>query len=99
MDDRITGVRAAIACLATVVIALTLAACGSSSSSTQDPTALLNQTFSGSHTVNSGVLTFSLTVTPSGSKTLTGPITLSFGGPFQSLGKGRLPKSNFTVSI
>jgi hypothetical protein len=99
MDDRSRGVRAAIACLATVVTALTLAACGSSSSSTQDPTALLNQTFSGSHTVNSGVLTFSLTVTPSGSKTLTGPITLSFGGPFQSLGKGKLPKSNFTVSI
>jgi hypothetical protein len=60
---------------------------------------LLSQTFSGSHTVNSGNLTFSLTVTPTGSKTLTGPITLSFGGPFQSLGKGKLPKSNFTVSI
>ena len=36
---------------------------------------------------------------PSGSSTLNGPITLSFGGPFQSLGKGKLPKSNFNVSI
>ncbi len=38
-------------------------------------------------------------MTPSGSSTLSGPITLSFGGPFQSLGKGKLPKSNFTISV
>src|SRR5436305_9427552 len=100
MDDLIRGWRAAFACLALVLVALTLAACGSSGSgSSENPTTLLNQTFSGSHTVNSGNLTFSLTVTPTGSKTLTGPITLNFGGPFQSLGKGKLPKSNFTVSI
>lgn len=101
MDDRIRGLRASLACLVAVLIPLTLAACGSSgsSSSNESATKLLSQTFSGSHTVNSGNLTFSLTVTPSGSKTLTGPITLSFGGPFQSLGKGKLPKSNFTVSI
>ena len=28
-----------------------------------------------------------------------GPITLSFGGPFQSQGKGKLPKSNFVISF
>jgi hypothetical protein len=99
MEDRIRGAWCVFACLTTVVIALTLAACGSSSSSSENPAALLSQTFSGSHTVNSGNLTFSVTVTPSGSRTLTGPISLSFGGPFQSLGKGKLPKSNFTVSI
>jgi hypothetical protein len=101
MDHRKSGLRAALACLAVPLVALTLTACGSSGSSSASGSAtqLLSQTFSGSHTVNSGNLSFSLTVTPSGSRTLTGPITLSFGGPFQSLGKGKLPKSNFTVSI
>ncbi len=30
---------------------------------------------------------------------LTDPITLSFGGPFQSRGTGKLPASNFNISI
>lgn len=84
--------------LATAVAALALAACGSSGSSGQ-ATSLLRQTFSGKHTVNSGELNVSLTLNPSGSSTLKGPITLSFGGPFASLGTGKLPKSDFTVSI
>lgn len=78
---------------------LALGACGSSSGSSGDAKTLLNQTFSGSHAVNSGNLSFSITVNPSGSNTLKGPITLSFGGPFQSLGKGKLPASNFSISI
>jgi hypothetical protein len=77
---------------------LALGACGSSGSSGNAST-LLNQTFSGPHAVNSGNLSFSITVNPSGSTTLRGPITLSFGGPFQSLGKGKLPASNFSISI
>jgi hypothetical protein len=77
---------------------LTLGACGSSSGGGNAST-LLKQTFSGSHVVGSGNLSLSLTVTPTGSSTLTGPITLTFGGPFQSLGKGKLPASNFRVSI
>ena len=77
---------------------LVLGACGSSGSS-GNASALLNQTFSGTHAVNSGNLSFSVTVNPSGSSTLRGPITLSFGGPFQSLGKGKLPASNFSISI
>jgi hypothetical protein len=77
---------------------LALSACGSSGSSGNAST-LLNQTFSGPHAVNSGNLSFSITVNPSGSSTLRGPITLSFGGPFQSLGKGKLPASNFSISI
>ena len=71
------------------------AAAGSGS----DPTALLRQTFSGSHTVNSGTLRFALTVTPSGSTSITTPISLSFGGPFQLHGTGTLPASNFNLNI
>jgi hypothetical protein len=84
-------------CLLALLSAGALAACGSSSS--PDATTLLRQTFSGSHTVNSGNLAFALTLQPSGSSTVSGPISLSFGGPFQSLGKGKLPESSFTVSV
>ena len=73
-----------------------LAACGGSS---DDATTLLKQTFGGAHKVNSGKLAIVLRVDPSGSSTLKAPITLSFGGPFQSLGKGKLPQSNFDVSL
>lgn len=84
------------ALLVAPLVALALAACGSSSGSA---TTLLKETFSGSHTVNSGNLDVNLTVIPSGSSTISGPITLRFGGPFASLGTGKLPKSDFTLSI
>jgi len=81
--------------LVAALASLTLGACGSSSSGGGNATTLLKQTFSGSHVVNSGNLSVSLAVTPTGSSTISGPITLSFGGPFQSLGKGRLPAATF----
>src|SRR5579862_3142417 len=89
-------------CRGLIVVALAgivLAACGSSSdSSGGSPSTLLNQTFTGTHKVTSGILNLTLTVDPSGSSTLSGPITLSFGGPFQTRGTGKLPESNFTVA-
>jgi len=88
--------RTALGLLAAVAAGLALAACGSSSG---EATTLLHQTFSGPHRINSGNLNFRVTVNPSGSSTLKGPITISFGGPFQSLGTGKLPASAFTVSI
>lgn len=86
--------------LAPVVLAsLVLAACGSANdSSSGSPSTLLNQTFTGTHKVTSGVLNLTLTIDPSGSSTLNGPITLSFGGPFQTRGAGKLPESKFTIS-
>jgi hypothetical protein len=92
MDRRFRGL------LVIVLASLTLAACGSSSGG-GDANTLLKQTFSGSHVVNSGQLSVSLTIVPSGSSTFRGPIELRFGGPFQSLGKGKLPASNFNVSL
>ncbi|MGN6868617.1 MAG: hypothetical protein ACTHMY_09450 [Solirubrobacteraceae bacterium] len=81
-----------------VLASLVLAACGSANdSSSGSPSTLLNQTFTGTHKVTSGVLNLTLTIDPSGSSTLNGPITLSFGGPFQTRGAGKLPESNFTV--
>jgi hypothetical protein len=96
MYGRARGISAL---LAACLVAALIAGCGGSSSSSSSAQSLLRQTFSGSHTVNSGDLSFSVTINPAGSSKLTTPITLSFGGPFQSLGKGKLPKSNFNVSI
>lgn len=78
--------------------AAVVAACGSSSGSNGAQT-LLQQTFSGAHNVKSGVLSFALTLTPTGSSTIKQPISLSLSGPFQSRGSGQLPESNFNISI
>jgi len=81
-----------------VLASLGVAACGSASSGSANPNTLLTETFTGTHKVTSGDLNLTLTVDPSGSSVLSGPITLSFGGPFQTRGAGKLPESNFTVS-
>ena len=85
------------AALAPILVAILLAGCGSSSSG--DATGLVRQTFSGSHTVNSGNLSFAITISPSGSNTLTSPITISFGGPFQSLGNELTPDYHERTSV
>ena len=91
--------RSALTGLVVVVLAgLAVAACGSASSGSVNPSTVLSETFSGTHKVTSGNLNLTLTIDPSGSSTLSGPITLSFGGPFQTRGAGKLPESNFTVS-
>ncbi len=103
---RGTGHRSA-ALLMAAVAALLIAACGSSSSSSSGSgqggsaaaQSLLNATFSGAHAVKSGVLGFNLTLTQSGSTTITGPISLGVNGPFQSRGTGKLPASNLAISI
>ena len=86
MHDRIRGIGAVLALLGAALAVAGLAACGSDSSGQAQ--SLLKQTFSGPHKVQSGNLTVNLTMTPSGSTTLTGPVSLSFGGPFQSRGTG-----------
>src|SRR6202012_6042302 len=88
--------------LGVVVAALGLAACGSSSGgsgSSGNAQSVLKQTFASGKPVKSGVLGISVTLTPSGSSTLSGPISFSISGPFQSRGPGKLPESNFTIAI
>ena len=85
-----------LACSASVAVA----ACGSSSgSSSQDAASLLKDTFEGNHKIDSGNINLALTINPNGSSSVSGPIKLSFGGPFQSGGSGKLPQSDFNVSI
>jgi hypothetical protein len=88
--------------LAALLSTVALGACGSSattSGSTGSAQSLLAQTFSGARSVRSGVLGFALTVDPAGSSTVTTPISLSLSGPFQSRAAGKIPSSDFTVSI
>jgi hypothetical protein len=91
--------RIALGAIVAALAAVVLSACGSSSTQAPDATTLLKQTFSGSHPVHSGNLALTITVTPSGSSSLSGPIVLSFGGPFQSRGAGKLPESDFKISV
>jgi hypothetical protein len=98
MQHRIRGTAVMLTALVFAVCALALSACGGSDSSGQART-LLKQTFSGAHKIDSGNLNFNLTLDPSGSSTLTTPLSLSFDGPFQSLGAGKLPQSDFTITL
>ena len=99
--------RGAAGLVLTIVLAVLVAACGSSSNTSSGSSggssagaqSLLTDTFSGSHAIKSGVLGFNLTVNPSGSSQLKGPITLSLSGPFQSRGAGKLPLSNLLIDI
>jgi hypothetical protein len=85
-----------LVCLASVAVA----ACGSSSgSSSEDAAGLLKDTFEGNHKIDSGDIKLALTINPTGSSSVSGPIKLSFGGPFESGGSGKLPQSDFNVSI
>jgi hypothetical protein len=93
---RTLRVGAFLPILAAACLGLAGCGSGSSSGSAQD---LLKATFNGAHPVKSGNLNVALTVDPSGSRTLTGPISLNFGGPFQSRGPGKLPQSAFTVKL
>lgn len=90
--------------LSAVAMSLAVAACGSStgsgsSGSGASASSLLKQTFSSGHSVKSGVLGFTLALDPSGSSTLTTPLSLTLSGPFQSRGAGKLPASDFTIGI
>jgi hypothetical protein len=86
--------------VASALMCLTVAACGSSGA---DPSGsaqtLLRQTFAGGQSVHSGILDFALSAQPAGSSTLTTPVAFSLSGPFQSRGAGQIPESNFTFSI
>jgi hypothetical protein len=95
MQQLIRGARTGAALAALV---LGLGACGGGSSS-GNASSLLQQTFGQQHTVTSGNLNLSLSVAPSGSSASNHPISLSFGGPFQSRGSGKLPASDFNINI
>jgi hypothetical protein len=101
--------RAVIAVLAVAISALALAACGGGSKSSSSSgsgsggnsaTSLINDTFSGRHSVKSGKVTVQLDLNLQGGGTsgLSGPITLKLGGPFASQGAKQLPQFAFDLT-
>lgn len=71
---------------------------GNEASSSTDVNQLLQETFSGGKTIDSGNLNLGVRVDAKGSST-SGPIALSLSGPFQSQGKGKLPKLDLTAKV
>jgi len=87
-----------------VLLAAFVAGCGSgapSASSDTDVDTLLKQTFSGEKKIDSGRLDATLRVDTQGgsSSQLNGPITLKLAGPFETQGKGKLPKFDLDAAF
>ena len=88
----------------TALLALVVAGCGgdsgSSASSDTSVDDLLKQTFTGEKKVESGKLDLSLKIDiQGGSSQVQGPISLSLSGPFQTQGKGKLPKFDIDAAF
>ena len=96
MRHPIRAGRLVAALAISTALCVALAGCGGGSG---DAATLLRQTFGGAHSVSSGDLSVSVTVDPTDSRTLTRPLTFTFGGPFESRGKGQLPASNFQIAM
>jgi uncharacterized membrane protein YgcG len=71
---------------------------GHEASSSTDVNQLLQETFSGGKSINSGRLDLGLRVDAKGSSA-SGPISISLAGPFQSQGKGKLPKLDLEAKV
>jgi len=105
-DAAISSIlRRALFTATTVVTAVLVAGCGGGSAKPRAHAGsaaahrLLMQTFEGHHAITSGVIALDLKFVPHGSSTTRGPIEFGFGGPFMNAGAGRLPASDFTISI
>jgi hypothetical protein len=95
--------RRLVPLLTLLALAASLVACGGSSSagSSTDVNTLLDKTFSGQKNVKSGKLDahLKLDVKGAGSGAPQGPIDVRVSGPFESQGKGQLPKFNLTLAF
>src|SRR5215213_3042763 len=72
---------------------------GKEASSSTDVNELLKDTFSGGKTIKSGQLDLALRIDSTGSSNASGPISVSLTGPFQSQGKGKLPKLDIEAKV
>jgi hypothetical protein len=77
-------------------IAALLSACGSSDDSVGS---LLSKTFSPDTSIKSGRLNAQLDANVQGIQGLNGPVRLRLSGPFQSGGKGQMPRFDFTLGL
>jgi hypothetical protein len=90
----------ALAALLAVVVAGCGGSDGSSASEDTSVDELLKQTFTGKKKVDSGKLDLSLKIdVQGGSSQVQGPISLSLSGPFETQGKGKLPKFDIDAAF
>lgn len=87
-------VRRAFVALLLALCPLALVACGG-----EDPQELIDQTFGNTSDVRSGKINVGLTINAEGSPQLSQPVTVKLSGPFQSQGKGKLPKFDFGINV
>jgi hypothetical protein len=85
-------------------LALVLAGCGGGGSEADESTDvndLLTKTFSGEHKVESGRMDLKLRIDAQGGQAsqLEGPISVTLAGPFQTQGKGKLPKFDMDAAF
>jgi hypothetical protein len=94
--------RAVVALFALALLACVLAACGGGGGGggSNDAQALLRQTFTGAHKIDSGKanVQLSVDVQGGGSSALKGPIKIAVTGPFQSAGSDALPKFDLALN-
>jgi hypothetical protein len=93
--------KAIIAALALLLSGALLVGC-SGGGSGESVDKVLDQTFNGNKKVNSGRLQVQLTAAVQGVPTLSGPLTLKVGGPFEGLEEkikdtGQVPRANLAV--
>lgn len=92
--------RFALPVLAALVVAVGLTACGGGGDGgPQNANTLLKQTFASGHSIKSGKVSASFTFDAQGIKQLQGPLSIAVSGPFESSGKGKLPKLDISLDI
>jgi hypothetical protein len=89
--------RAVVALTVALAAALLLAACGGSGGG-EDPTQVLNETFSNPTGIHSGTFDADLKIETSGGSS-PGKLEVKLGGRFQSRGGGQFPEFDFDVSL
>jgi hypothetical protein len=75
-----------------------VSACGGGSDD-QDANALLKATFGPDQNIKSGRLSLNLAFDGKGLKSISGPVSLKVAGPFQTVGKGKLPKLDISIAL
>ena len=96
--------RSLLGLLVLALAAVIGAGCGhgggrTSATATTDPSALLHETFAGTRPMRSATVDARIVLGASALPGLGGPLDVHLTGPFTSLGKGRLPRFDYTASL
>jgi hypothetical protein len=96
------GVRAIVALLALALVAGAISACGGSAGANgndNDARTLLQQTFTGTHKLQSGKVDALLRVSATGDPSIKKPIRVTIAGPFASAGPKAMPKFDLALDV